>query len=264
MNRIKTIMTTLALGGLGTLWAAEVPLDNPGFEDGGSGWNLWTQSGSEAVGEVTYPTGGAHGGTRYARVEVTSPAASSGENWHIQFQPPSGWEASIGATYEFKFWAKSDSSLPIHVSVQGSDFTYITGQSFALSPEWTEYSITHFSDAEGVNGIRFFVYVAEAVGVYEFDDFSLFETPASLKAGAATKGRQALRVVQGADKLSLTLDGITENVKAELFDMRGTSLATAMGRADGSLKLAHPGKSGTYVVRASTATRAWFRTISIR
>jgi hypothetical protein len=215
------------------------------------------------VASVTYPTSGARTGTRYARVLVTVPAASAAENWHVQFQPPA-WTAGIGATYEFKFWAKSDSSANIHVSVQGSDFTYLTGTSFGLTTEWTEYSLTHVSDAEGTNAVRFFVYVAESVNAYSFDDFSVTALTAGVRGGAGTQG-QGLQVRQGRDNLVLTLDGgFPGNVKAELFDLRGTSLATASGKADGSLLLDLPRKSGSYIVHASTPTRAWVRKVTVQ
>ena len=263
MNRIHKITTALMLFAAATAMGQNL-ISNPGFESGGTGWTLFTQSGSVAVGAVTYPTGGAHGGTRYARVEVTTPAASASENWHIQFQPPTGWEAGIGATYEFKFWAKNDSSRGIHVSVQGSDYTYLVGQSFGLSPEWTEYTLTHVSEAEGTNAVRFHVYVAESAGIYSFDDFSVTETPpAGVRNGTVAAG-QSLQVRQESGNLVLSLGaGFSEKWKAELLDLRGVSLASATVGSDGSLRLAQPAKTGTYLVRASTSTRSWVRKVLI-
>jgi hypothetical protein len=261
MNRIHGVTTAFMLSFAATGMAQNL-ITNPGFENSGSGWSLWTQGGSQAVASVTYPTTGARTGTRYARVLVTVPAASAAENWHVQFQPPA-WTAGIGATYEFKFWAKSDSSVNIHVSVQGSDFTYLTGASFGLTTEWTEYSLTHVSEAEGTNAVRFFVYVAESVNAYGFDDFSVTALTAGVR-GAEVGGRQELRVRQGSDNLVLALDGgLSGNFRAELFDLRGTSLASTTGRADGSLLLTLPRESGTYVIRANTSTRAWVRKVAI-
>jgi hypothetical protein len=262
MNRIHKVLTLATLCGVAAVQAQNL-ITNPGFESGGTGWTLWTQSGSPAVAAVTYPTGGAHGGTRYARVQVTAPAASAAENWHIQFQPPPSWEAIAGATYEMKFWAKSDSSKPIHVSVQGGDYAYLTGQSFGLTPDWTEYSISHVAAEGGTSSVRFHVYVAEAVDVYSFDDFTLLKTadPVGVRPGASAK--EGFRVRQEAGKLVVTLDGAPETWKAELVDLRGTVLANASGRADGLLSFALP-KNGAYFVRASTATKAWVRKISVQ
>lgn len=261
MNRIHAVTTALMLCGAATVLGQNL-ITNPGFENSGAGWTLFTQGGSAAVASVSYPTTGARTGTRYARVLVSTAAASAAENWHVQFQPP-GWAAGIGATYEFKFWAKSDSAANIHVSVQDGSYTYLTGVSFGLTPEWTEYSLTHVSDAEGTSAVRFHIYVAESVNAYGFDDASVIALTSGVRGGAPGQGH-ALQVRQGRDNLVLTLDGgFPGNVKAELFDLRGTSLATASGRADGSLLLDLPRKSGAYVVRASTATRAWVRQISI-
>ena len=263
MNRIHKITSAFMLCGAATVLGQNL-ITNPGFESGGTGWTLFTQGGSVAVASVTYPSTGAHGGTRYARVAVTTPAASASENWHVQFQPPTGWSAGIGTTYEFKFWAKGDSSQNIHVSVQGADYTYLTGTSFGLTTDWTEYTLTHVSEAEGTNAVRFHVYVAESKGVYSFDDFTLTGTPpAGISDGIKTKG-QALRIRQESGGLVLSLGGIaSENWKAELLDLRGTTVASATGRADGSLRLARPGKSGVYFVRAGTPTHSWVRKVSI-
>jgi hypothetical protein len=263
MNRIHQVTTALTLCLAAAAMGQTNLLSNPGFETGGTGWMLWTQSGSPAVAAVTYPSTGAHGGTRYARVEVTQPAASAAENWHVQFQPPTGWTAVTGATYELKFWAKSDSSRGIHVSVQGGDYAYLTGQSFGLTPEWTEYSISHVSEAEGASAVRFHVYVAEAVGDYGFDDFTLSETlPAGLRGDVSARGSE-LRVRQESGNLVLSLGKVSESWKAELLDLRGVTVASALGNADGSLRMALP-KNGTYFVRASTSTKAWIRKVAIQ
>jgi hypothetical protein len=260
MNRIHQLATAALLFGAATVMGQNL-LDNPGFESGGTGWTLFTQSGSVAVADVTYPSTGARTGTRYARVEVTEAAASSAENWHVQFQPPTNWTAGVGATYEFKFWAKSDSSRPIHVSVQGSDYTYLTGTSFALTPEWTEYSMSHVSDAEGTAAVRFHVYVAEAKDVYSFDDFSVVALTAGVLGGSSQA--QGLRVRQESGKLVLSLGDVSGNWKAELVDLRGMTLASAAGQAAGSVRLAQPKKSGVYFVRATTSTRSWVQKVTI-
>ncbi len=263
MNRIHSVATFVILGLAATAMGQNL-ISNPGFESGGTGWNLNTQSGSVAVGAATYPTGGAHTGTRYARVEVTTPAASAAENWHLQFQPPA-WDATIGYTYEYKFWAKSDVERNIHVSVQAANYNYLTGSTFGLTTEWAEYTLPgYLAEEEGSNAVRFYVYVAEFAGIYSFDDFTLTGTPpAGISNGIETK-RQALRFRQESGKLVLTLGGnLSENWKAELLDLRGVSLASATGRTDGTLNLALPKKNGTYLIRANTATHSWVRKVSI-
>jgi hypothetical protein len=262
MNRIQTIAAGLVLSLAATAMSQNLIPSNPGFESQGSGWTLFLQSGTQAVASVTYPTGGAHSGNRYARVAVTEPAASASENWHVQFQPPTGWSSIAGTTYLFKFWAKSDSSRTIHVSVQGSDYTYLTGQSFGLSTEWTEYSLEHTTEAEGNNGVRFHVYVGEARDVYSFDDFSVTAIATGVRGGASTSA-QGLRVRQQAGSLVLSLGAkVTGSWNAELVDLQGNSIASATG-SNGSLVLAQPAQSGVYFVRAKSQNRAWVKKVTI-
>jgi hypothetical protein len=239
-------------------------ITNPGFESGGTGWTLFAQSGTVAAATVTYPNTGAHGGTRYARVAVTAAAASASENWHIQFQPPTGWSASVGTTYDLKFWAKCDSSRNIHVSVQGSDYSYISGTTYGLTPDWTEYTATYVADAEGSNAVRFHVYVAEGTGVYAFDDFTLTGTaPAGISKGLEKAG-QALRIrlESGAMVVSLGKAG-TDLVKAELIDLQGVTHSSAQARANGSLRLALPAQNGTYLLRVKSGNEVWVRKVAV-
>jgi hypothetical protein len=264
MHRTKNAVTALVLCAASAALSQNL-LTNPGFESSGSGWTLWKDaSASAAVAEVTYPTTGARSGTRFAQIVVTTPST---ENWHIQFQPPAGWDAVIGGTYDMTFWAKSAASTNMHFSVQdgpNNGFMYRSGFDFALTPEWTQYSFSYQSDVEGSGALRFFLYVGSVVDTYGFDDFSLLAGPVNVKNGAKVQGRQALQVVQGADKLTLSLEGINGTWKAELMDVRGASLAAATGKADGSLQLAHPQKTGTYFVRATAGTRSWIRKVTIR
>jgi hypothetical protein len=240
MKRIHGIIAALTLCGAATVMGQNL-ITNPGFESSGSNWTLWKDgSASAAVATVTYPTTGAHSGTRYAHIDVTAPAV---ENWHIQFQTPAGWTASMGATYEMRFWAKSAASSNMHFSVQdgpANGFLYRTGFDFQFTPEWAEYTFTYISD-----------------------DFNLTATPAGIRDGANSKGK-ALRVKQESGRLVVSLgENVSESWKVEMFDLRGTSVASASGKADGSVVLAHPGKSGAYFVRASTPNRAWMRKILI-
>ena len=265
MSRIHGILSTFILSLAATVPAQNL-ITNPGFESSGSGWTLWTDaSASESVSSVTYPDSGARSGTRYARVEVTTPSV---ENWHIQFQTPAGWEAVNGATYDMTFWAKSENSSSMHFSVQdGPDngFTYRTGFDFALSPEWTEYSFSYISDVEGTGALRFFLYVGSMTDIYGFDDFNLTMTPpAGILAGSAA-GRQGIHVHQGSNTLAVTLDAdVAGDWSATLYDLRGVRLASVKGRAGASLSLPLPRENGAYFIRAASSTQSWMRKVIVR
>jgi hypothetical protein len=265
MIRIQNVATALVLSFAATSMAQNL-ITNPGFETSGSGWTLWKDaSASAAVAAVTYPTTGSRSGTRHAQIVVATPAT---ENWHIQFQPPADWEAGINASYEMKFWAKSSGSNSMHFSVQdgpNNSFMYRSGFDFPFTPDWTEYSFQYTSDVEGAGALRFFLYVGANADTLRFDDFSLTQTAASINHGAKAEARQALRVRQGAGSLAVSLDGgVSENWKAELVNLRGVSLASAKGRADGALNLALPKETGTYFVIAKTSTRTFVHRMMVR
>lgn len=262
---IRPPILTTALLLCGALAAqAQNLLSNPGFENANPSdyWQLWAvDTATSANAAITFPNTGAHEGTRYARVEVKAPAT---ENWHIQLQLPPDWMADSGATYELKFWARSDSSTSIHVGIQDgpdNNYTYRSGQDFSLSPEWTEESLIYTSDRQGSGSLRFNLYLGRYQDVYGFDSFSLEKQATGIRAGA---GSQALRIRQGAGNLILSLGGnAAEEWKAELFDLRGTAIASATARAGSPLALAQPRESGAYIVRAATPTRSWVRMVSL-
>jgi hypothetical protein len=266
MNRIHTIPVALLL-----CWTAAVQaqnlISNPGFENATPSdyWQLWkADSATTAAAVLTFPDSGAHGGNKYARVEVTSPAQ---ENWHIQLQLPPDWIADSGATYELKFWARSDSSTGFHLGIQdGPDYAYAyrSGMDFTVSPEWTEQTLIYTSDRQGSGALRFNLFLGRYKDTYGFDDFSLMKQAVGIRTGDRF-GSQALQVRQGSGNLILSMGaGASEDWKAELFDLRGAGLATATGRAGTSLTLAHPGKSGTYLIRAATPTRSWVRKVFLQ
>jgi len=242
-------------------------LSNPGFENANPGdyWQLWKSDTTTAAtydAVLTFPTTGAHEGTRYARVEVK---AAAPENWHIQLQLPPDWVADSGATYELKFWARSDSSTSIHVGIQDgpdNNYTYRSGQDCSLSPEWTEQTLVYASDRQGNGALRFNLYLGAHQDTYGFDSFSLEKQAVGIRKDRA--GGQAFRIGQGSGDLVLSLSlggGASEDWKADLLDLRGMALATAAGRAGRALILAQPREPGIYVIRAATSTRSWVREV---
>ena len=262
MRRFSVILSASVLS-LAAAAMGQNLLSNPGFENSGTSWTLWVSPASPgAQAAVTYPTTGARTGTRYARVAVASRAD---ENWHIQFQAAANWPVVMGNTYELRFWAKSDSGSPVHVAVQDNDFTYRSGVSYTLTPgEWTEYTVEHVADREGTGAIRFHVYVGEAADVYSFDDFSVTVTATAGVRGGASAQEQGLRVSQTARNFVLSLDAAPGgNWTAQLYDLRGMRIASAAGRADGTLQMALPRDKGTYFIRANAGSKSWVRRVTV-
>lgn len=266
MNRAQIIPVALLLGWSASAQAQNL-LSNPGFENANPGdyWQIWVMDTTtmKDYAALTFPNTGAHEGTRYAQVEVKTPAS---ENWHIQLQIPPDWIADSGATYELKFWARSDSSTGIHVGIQDgpdNNYTYRSGMDFQLSPEWTEETVTYTSDRKGNGALRFNLYLGRFQDTYGFDGFSLQQQSTAIRGGTNPAGR-SLRVRQGAGSLILALEGgASEAWKAELFDLRGKGVAAAAGRTGGPLILPQPRERGTYLLRASTARGSWIRKVSV-
>jgi hypothetical protein len=267
MNRTPISPIALLLFCTAALQAQNL-FSNPGFENANPGdyWQLWKADTTTAAtydAALTFPNTGAHEGTKYARVEVKAPAL---ENWHIQLQLPPDWVADSGASYELKFWARSDSSTSIHMGIQDgpdNNYTYRSGQDFTLSPEWAEQSLVYTSDRQGNGALRFNLYLGRYQDTYGFDSFSLMKQTTGIPT-AANAGAQAIRIRQGAGGLVLSLAaGATEDWKAELLDLRGKAIATAAGRAGSALTLSQPRESGLYLIRAATPTHTWVRKVSL-
>jgi Carbohydrate binding domain len=263
MNRVSKLMTALALTGAATVMGQNL-LPNPGFENGGDSWSLWQEGSTPAVSAVTYPTTGGRNNSAYARFEVTTTAS---ENWHVQLQVPAGWDALNGAHYELKFWAKAANASSFHFGIQdgpATNFAYRTGVDFTLTPDWTEYTLTYTSDVEGNGALRFNLFLGLTQEVYGFDDFSLTATPVSIRNASVSKAGSALQVSQGRTDLTVAVAGLSGSWKAELYDLHGAVYASATGRGGSALTLGHPGKSGTYFIRANSGTRSWVRKVSIQ
>jgi hypothetical protein len=267
MNRTPLSVITLVLCTAAAIQAQNL-LSNPGFENTNPSdyWQLWkadTTSAATYAATITYPDTGAHEGTRYARVEIK---AAAPENWHIQLQLPPDWVADSGASYELKFWARSDSSTSIHLGIQDgpdNNYTYRSGQDFVLAPEWAEQTLIYASDRSGNGALRFNLYLGRSQDTYGFDAFSLTKQATGIRT-AAGAGSHAFRIRQGSGSLVLTLaEGASEDWKAELFDLRGTVLATAAGRAGSALTLAQPKEGGLYLIRATTPRHSWVRKVSL-
>ncbi len=161
----------IVIGCFSLTWGQENLFEDPSFEQQGSGWNFQTID--ETEGTIDYTADAARTGDYGAEINVTQIDA---EDWHVQLNTPTEWDAEAGKKYHLTFYAKCDAGQSIHVSVHtGSDQTYMTGHNFALNDEWQEIEVYYTSDVEGTGNLRFNIFVGKATGTYYFDDFSLVQ-----------------------------------------------------------------------------------------
>lgn len=172
------LLATMGFQPAGAQAVGENLFQNPGFESNQDWWGF-DQSFGSATGTITFDDPMAvHEGAKGAKIEVT---AVDGENWHIQLQCPPQFEALKDTEYQLSFWSRTNSEVgkSIHVAVQDGapDFTYRTGQDFPLDTAWQKIEMTWFSDMEGMEALRFNIYLGSDTGTYYFDDFSLVAVP---------------------------------------------------------------------------------------
>ncbi|MFP4417366.1 MAG: glycosyl hydrolase family 8 [Chitinispirillaceae bacterium] len=153
------------------LYGQENIFPDPSFEQQDSEWILQTIGETEAT--LEYTAEAARTGDYGAEIAVTE---IDSENWHVQLNTPTQWDAVQGQDYQLSFFAKCAGSHPIHVAVQtGSEQEYQIGYDFTLDEEWQKIEVFYTSEVEGLGNLRFNIYVGGATGTYYFDDFSLIE-----------------------------------------------------------------------------------------
>lgn len=195
---IRKIGLTLSIGLLAATAASRVGAQatgenlfkNPGFESNQDWWGFDKSFGT-ATGTIGFDDPQAiHAGSKGAKIEVT---AVDGENWHIQLQCPPQFEAVMNADYQLSFWARTNSAdgKSVHVAIQDGapNYTYRAGEDFRLDTAWKKIEKIWTSDVEGLEMLRFNVYVGSDTGTYYFDDFSLTATaPTGLRNSKRSSG----------------------------------------------------------------------------
>jgi hypothetical protein len=152
---------------------------NPGFESGQDWWQFDYSFGT-ATGTIAFDDAMAvHEGAKGAKIQVTAVAA---ENWHIQLQCPPQFEAVKNADYQLSFWGRTNSAngKTVHVAIQDGapNYAYRAGQDFQLDTAWQKIEKSWTSDVEGLEMLRFNLYLGSDTGTYYFDDFVLTASPA--------------------------------------------------------------------------------------
>ena len=172
------LLATTGVPRAGTQAAGENLFKNPGFESNQDWWQFDYSFGT-ATGTIAFDDPMAvHEGSKGAKIVVT---AVDGENWHIQLQCPPQFEAAKDVDYTLSFWGRTNSpdGKSVHVAIQDGapNYTYRAGQDHQLDTSWQKIERVWTSDMEGMEMLRFNIYVGSDTGTYYFDDFSLTAAP---------------------------------------------------------------------------------------
>ena len=173
------LLTTTGIQTAGAQAAGENLFKNPGFESNQDWWQFDYSFGT-ATGTIAFDDPMAvHEGAKGAKVQVTAVGA---ENWHIQLQCPPQFEAVKDVDYTLSFWGRTASAdgKSVHVAIQDGapNYAYRSGQDFLLDTAWQKIEKVWTSDVEGLEMLRFNIYMGSDTGTYYFDDFSLTAAPA--------------------------------------------------------------------------------------
>lgn len=168
------LLATTSVQWAGAQAAGENLFKNPGFESNQDWWQFDYSFGT-ATGTIAFDDPMAiHEGAKGAKVQVTAIGA---ENWHIQLQCPPQFEAVKDVEYTLSFWGRTSSAdgKSVHVAIQDGapDYAYRAGQDFRLDTAWQKIEKAWTSDVEGLEMLRFNLYLGSDTGAYYFDDFSL-------------------------------------------------------------------------------------------
>jgi oligosaccharide reducing-end xylanase len=150
-------------------WSANL-LSNPDFETDLEGWNHQVQGDADI--ELSVSTTDPQNGINSLNINVKT---ISTDNWHAQLNVPTEWTAEAGKEYHLSFWAKADNNQSIHIAAQDGapNFAYRKGFDHALTDQWKLIDVYYTSDVDGLEALRFNIFVGSFTGNYEFDNFSL-------------------------------------------------------------------------------------------
>lgn len=164
---------------------------NSGFESGLTPWNTEQHNGASvsAGQETASPYNGSHS----AKVIVSN---ATGTNWHAQFKQLN-LSIKQDSTYTVRFWAKSDASRSLSVSIQQSvsPYTYYNGQTFTVTTTWQAFSYSFTASATNLGQVWLSFSLGATNGTYWFDDVKLMRTGTKgLDAGENLSGGTIRRI----------------------------------------------------------------------
>lgn len=172
---IKTILTGLLVAGAAQ--AQTNLVQNPGFESGTTGWIFQANApATEEDGAFSVVPEAARSGTAGAQVVVDT-AYGAANNWYLQLQVPR-WTVKPRTRYTISFWARGTAStVQMGFLDVPADYAYLGGISATLSSGWRKYTGELVTTTQSGKIVAVGLYLAGAVGSFQFDDFEVIEEP---------------------------------------------------------------------------------------
>jgi endo-1,4-beta-xylanase len=174
-----------SFSGLTVAAAVELVTNNPGFENGITGWGLFNmQNGAAAT--ATSVASEVHAGN--GAMKVVNPTANAGGEWRVQVSSAE-LPTTIGKQYVVTYWVKAASAGgSIRLSTGPTAQQYQGGQTIGTTWQQVSYQFT-----ASLNATSFLFDMGLLANTYYIDDASLKEVVAAPNSGQiATKLDQAL------------------------------------------------------------------------
>lgn len=171
--RLFSFLTGLMAAGVAQ--AQNNLVQDPGFEGGGRGWVF--QANAPATAEdATFAVepGAARTGASGAQV-VVSKAYGAANNWYLQLQVPR-WAVKPATRYTVSFWGRGTSaSVQMGFLDVPANYAYLGGIKATLSSNWKKFTGEFVTTTQTGKTVAVGLYLAGAVGSYQFDDFEVVE-----------------------------------------------------------------------------------------
>lgn len=156
---------------------------NGGFENGGSNWFLWSDTGNGYAATIDYNSNQSHSGSKAAKIQVnqvnSSTASKFDRVWHIQLQYNPGFAVLAGQELHLKFWMKQQASKKkfsvANLSKNSPPYNVYDQVYYDINHQWEQYEVT-FSAPANTSDIRLGIYVGADTGTYYVDDVELTVT----------------------------------------------------------------------------------------
>ncbi|MEZ4771731.1 MAG: endo-1,4-beta-xylanase [Bacteroidia bacterium] len=211
---------------------------NGGFENSGSNWFLWSDTGNGYSATISYNADQTHSGTKAAQIHVTQvntgTASPYDRIWHIQLQYTPGFAVTSGQELHLKFWMKQkgpDKFAVANLSKNSPPYNVYDQVYYDVNNKWELYE-TNFAAPSNTSDIRLGIYVGADTGTYYVDDVELVPTGKMVDDNWYQQAESRIDTIRKGDFSIAVLDStgtpitgknISATLKKHYFDW-GTAL----------------------------------------